>query len=338
MQERQRQRVYDLLRAQIEVGKISSLVGLNRTTVWRLKKQMDAGKEVKRMPGSAGVTKVLTPDFLASLKAEVEDNPHKSIRKIARERGVADWTIRSGLKKLGFESRVRPSQQFLSEKTKATRLTKAKKLYQRFKNKMRDTVIIYSDKKMFTVDPAHNRRNDRHIVPAGTPPKPITKTKHPAGVMVLGIVASDGKKCPPYYFPQGLRITSKVYIRVLRTHVLPWLEANYPDGNYIFQQDSAPAHRAKKTQEWMEKNLANFWPWSLWPPAAPDNNPLDYAVWGLLDGKVRAIRHSSVDHLKASIAREWEDMSAAFIKKSCASFRGRLKALIEAEGGHFEKH
>ena len=54
-------------------------------------------------------------------------------------------------------------------------------------------MITISDKKMFTVDPAHSRRNDRHLVKDGIPPKPVTKTKHPQGVMVLGFVASDVK-------------------------------------------------------------------------------------------------------------------------------------------------
>jgi hypothetical protein len=54
---------------------------------------------------------------------------------------------------------------------------------------------IFSDKKIFTVDQSYNRRNDRVIVEKGSEATPVSKTKHPAGVMVLGIIASDGKKC-----------------------------------------------------------------------------------------------------------------------------------------------
>ena len=55
-------------------------------------------------------------------------------------------TIRSDLKKLGYESRVRSSQQFLTEKTKATRLIKAKKLYKR---QYKVIMIIFFDKSIF---------------------------------------------------------------------------------------------------------------------------------------------------------------------------------------------
>ena len=52
--------------------------------------------------------------------------------------------------------------------------------------------------------------------------------------MVLGIVASDSKKCPPISIKQGVKINAQVYQRLLRYNVLPWLKATYPDGNYVF--------------------------------------------------------------------------------------------------------
>ena len=64
--------------------------------------------------------------------------------------------------------------------------------------------------------------------------------------MILGIVGSDGKKMPPYLFNQGEKIGADVYYRVLRYTVLPWLKANYPEGNYVWTQDGAPPHTAKK--------------------------------------------------------------------------------------------
>ena len=154
--------------------------------------------------------------------------------------------------------------------------------------------------------------------------------------MVLGVVGSDGQKCPPYFFPCGLKIGTKEYIHVMKAHVLPWLKRTYPRNNFVWQQDSAPGHKAQVTQEWLNNNFANFWPWALWPPSSPDCNPLDYAVWGVLQVRVGATPHSSVQNLKAAITREWGLLTPAFITKSCKRFRGRLEAVIAAEGGHFE--
>jgi hypothetical protein len=88
---------------------------------------------------------------------------------------------------------------------------------------------------MFTVDQVYNRRNDRVIIDQGTPAPPVNRTKHPAGVMMLGIVASNGWKCQPIFIPSGLKVNTEVYISLLRDNLLPWLRKNYPDGNYVFQ-------------------------------------------------------------------------------------------------------
>ncbi len=74
-------------------------------------------------------------------------------------------------------------------------------------------------------------------------------------------------------------------MEVLKSVVLVWLESNYPAGNYVFQQDSAPGHKAKVTQKWCQEHLANFWPWSMWPPSSSDCNPLDYGIWGAVERK-----------------------------------------------------
>jgi hypothetical protein len=42
------------------------------------------------------------------------------------------------------------------------------------------------------------------------------QTKHPASVMVFGLISSDGKKMPPYFFPVGTKIDSDVYIDMLQ--------------------------------------------------------------------------------------------------------------------------
>src|SRR6218665_1829341 len=49
---------------------------------------------------------------------------------------------------------------------------------------------------------------------------------------------------------------------------------------FIFQQDGAPAHTARVTQEWLHANCPEIIEKDRWPPNSPDLNPLDYHVWG----------------------------------------------------------
>ena len=75
--------------------------------------------------------------------------------------------------------------------------------------------------------------NNHVVVPKDAEATPVMRTKHPQGVMMLGVVASDGKKMPPYFFPQGLKINTEVYLNVMRKVVKPWIDTNYPDCDSI---------------------------------------------------------------------------------------------------------
>ena len=63
-----------------------------------------------------------------------------------------------------------------------------------------------------------------------------------------------------------------------------------------------------ETQDWCQENLADFWPWTMWPPSSPDCTPLDYAIWGVVERKACATPHKNVDDLKASVEKEWAAM------------------------------
>jgi hypothetical protein len=52
----------------------------------------------------------------------------------------------------------------------------------------------------------------------------------------------------------------------------------------VFQQDSAPAHKAKTTQEWLQRNILAFIGTKDWPLGSADLNPLDYKLWAVLEG------------------------------------------------------
>ena len=49
---------------------------------------------------------------------------------------------------------------------------------------------------------------------------------------------------------------------------------------------------------------------------SPDNNPLDYAIWGLLENNTNATSHSNIGSLNTAIEEEWNKMSEEFILKA----------------------
>ncbi len=155
--------------------------------------------------------------------------------------------------------------------------------------------------------------------------------------MVLGVLGSDGSKMPLYFFLTGEKIGAEAYYEVLRYHVLPMIQATYPDSKCVWMQDGAPAHRAKKVQNFCKENMANFWPKDIWPPSSWDLTPPSiFFWWDAIEKSTSATPHPNVDLLKTSISKVWTDFPEDSIAKACSSFRGWIEAVIAASGGHIE--
>ena len=141
---------------------------------------------------------------------------------------------------------------------------------------------------------------------------------------------------PPYFFKEHERLNSSTYISVLESHVKPWIDSIAQSRQYVFQQDSAPAHSSRKTQAWCYENLHLHWSPDLWPPSSPDCNPLDFFFWGVIEQKVNEVRRGNVEELKASIVEQHSIIDRSSVAKACGSFRRRLEAVVANNGGHIE--
>ncbi|CAK1600741.1 unnamed protein product [Parnassius mnemosyne] len=77
----------------------------------------------------------------------------------------------------------------------------------------------------------------------------------------------------------------------------------YTNKHWIFQQDSAPAHRARSTQNWLTARRIDFIGHEDWPSYSPDLYPLDYKIWQHLKEKVCAKSHQNFKSLLAPLAK-----------------------------------
>ena len=148
-----------------------------------------------------------------------------------------------------------------------------------------DTIFNERDRRctavqlMLSTDPCYGSQNHRWIATNNRDVPRLMKTKFPATVMVFGVVSSEGHIMPRHIFEVGLKINTKVYLDVLKSVVIPWCNQVTGDRPWMWQQDSAPAHKSKETQAWLLKDCYGFVPFSHWPHPSPKQNPLDYFVW-----------------------------------------------------------
>ena len=346
--------VYACLRASQTPNDIIKFLGYPKQTVYDLKKRFDeemsangnvaegsgepspARKQHKRRKDALDEK---NKDFVKELQKMVDRDPGRPMTRLATDMGVDEKTIRNYLKQhIRYKSYKMRRGQFMSGKTMVTRFEKAKKLLNKMKNlgRKKTSLIFFSDEKNFTQDQKVNRQNDRWLCHDPKQVPVVMSTKFPSTVMVLGVVSNEGDVMPPHFFKRGLRVNADIYIDVLREVVKPWMDQVARGRPYVFQQDGAPAHNAKKTQTWCSDNLPDFWGKDVWPPSSPDCNPLDYYVWGACERSINRVRHNTLDSLKAAIVDGFHAMSRAEMTRACSRFRSRIEAVVEAEGDFIE--
>ena len=97
----------------------------------------------------------------------------------------------------------------------------------------------------------------------------VIKTKFLATVMIFGKVSSEGHIMPPHIFEVGLKVNTKVYLDVLKSVVIPRCDQVAGGRPWMWLQDSAPAHKSKETQAWLQKECNNFVLFCHRPPLPP---------------------------------------------------------------------
>ena len=147
--------------------------------------------------------------------------------------------------------------------------------------------------------------------------------------MVLGVVSSNGDVMPPHFFEQGLRVNADGYIHVLETVVKPWMDLVANGSPYVFQQDSAPAHKARRTQAWLYDNMPHHWSPDLWPPSSPDCNPLDYFVWGVVEREVDTVPYNTIGALRQAIVDAMGNIHKGTLVCACSHFCRCLEKLFK---------
>jgi len=162
-----------------------------------------------------------------------------------------------------------------------------------------------------------------------------TRSNFSKSVMVSVAVSSLGASNIHVLEP-GIKINGAYYRDVvLRQMLLPDIRAASGSEFFVFQQHSAPSHRAKDTVALLDQETPDFIPPDVWPPNSPDLNPVHYTVWSVLQERVYRTKISDVDELKRRINSEWAALSHTVIERAVGEWR-QLRTCVRVGGGHFE--
>ncbi|CAK9818393.1 Transposable element Tc1 transposase [Anthophora quadrimaculata] len=312
--------------------KIGNSLNLSFSTVRNvIKKFKDTGSVENKT--RSGRPQALTIRQRRDIVKEAIKNPFVSAKSLAVDiatysgKEVSAQTVRNVLHSAEIYGRAARKKPFINEKNREKRFGFAKI----YINKTMEfwKTVIFSDESKFNLFGSDGKRfvwrkpntelNQKNVIPT---------VKHGGGhVMVWGCMSYHG--VGNLVFIDG-NMNADDYINVLRNNLLSSATKMGIDGNFLFQQDNDPKHTARKTREWLLYNVPKQLPT---PPQSPDINPIEN-LWHIIDLKIRKNKIKNKNDLKATLLKEWSNISSEITQKLVESMPNRLQAVINAKGMH----
>ena len=97
----------------------------------------------------------------------------------------------------------------------------------------------------------------------------------------------------------------------------------------VFQQDSAPPHKAKIVASWLDDCQVVFI--KDWPGNSPDLSPIEN-LWYLIKRDLQGKDVSFVPKLQAAIEASWNNFDPAKLRSLALSLPQRLQAVLKRKG------
>ena len=144
----------------------------------------------------------------------------------------------------------------------------------------------------------------------------LLRTRPTFSETVMVSVGVSKLGCTEMFFCRaGVKINGVYYRDVLLMQKLMPVIRQISGNEFVFQQDSAPAHRAHETIELLCRDTyaPDFISPEQWPPNSPDLNPVDYKIWATVQTVQQRvyqtkIRNANVDELRHCLLNVWSSI------------------------------
>lgn len=322
------------------IFKLLKHAGFNRRFIYRTIDRFNETQGIEDRHRKGRPKSVRTAEKIKAVRNRILRNPLRKQSILSREMNISARSLSRLIREdLGLRAYRRYTGHTLNSRLKKMRKERSKVLLRRYGDEAYRS-ILFTDEKIFTIEEKFNRQNDRVYARSSREATEmvgrVERGHHPASVMVWWGVSWKGVT-ELHFCEKGVKTSARVYKEtVLQDLVLPLNETLFNGAHWVFQQDSAPAHKARITQAWLRDHLPEFISTEEWPSASPDLNPLDYKLWSYLEAQACRTRHPNIDSLKRALVRAVDEIPLEKVRAAIDDWPRRLKACVKSNGGHFE--
>ncbi|KAL4467928.1 hypothetical protein ABPG72_022842 [Tetrahymena utriculariae] len=268
-----------------------------------------------------------TQEEKTEIAKKVEQNIGLSLKEMAENININPQQIHFTrfseiLKEQGIKCYKQPKTIGLTEEHCQQRLQFANSV-QRWTKKWFS--VIFSDECQLSIEPnnVYYYTSDQSNI---TNDLKKIKTNFPLKVHVWGVVSYEK---PLFLKRIEGNLNSDGYIQILKE----FIEQNQQFKNdYLFQQDNAAIHTAKKVSEFLENEKIEL---LIWPPKSPDISPIEN-VWGVLKNLLWKQRESINNQNDLFTQAQTLFFNSEIIQKTITNsyqkLQNRIKQIIKEEG------
>lgn len=167
------------------------------------------------------------------------------------------------------------------------------------------------------------RKSGEEWLPCCLAPPPVPKFS----LMIWACITYDG--VGTLTVVEG-NVNAQGYINILDNNLWPVVVRHFPAGDFIFQDDNAPIHRAATVTRFKQQNQIRS---LLWPAQSPDLNIIEncwYRLKRQLKNRRDIIR--SKDQLALAIRDIWLNTPVDYIRNLYSSIPRRIRNVITSKG------
>ena len=209
--------------------------------------------------------------------------------------------------------------------------------------------VLFTDESPFELFHPPNRQNNRVWAHRPSEVPPTETVRQPLKIMVWGMMSYRGLS-DLHIIPRGQTVTADYYVEGIlsktATSAMARKEKKGPPteakllpnmSRAIFQQDGAPAHRARKTQEWCRSHFPAFWDKDEWPGNSPDLSPIEN-LWAIVQEEINKMAPATSEAtLTRNVRAAWSKISSETLDNLTSSMPDRMLACVREKGGYICK-
>jgi transposase len=161
------------------------------------------------------------------------------------------------------------------------------------------------------------------------------KEQFPMRIMVWGAIAHNFKS--PLIRVEGNVNADKYKQIILQSNVINSMDSIYGKKAWVFQDDGASAHRAKKAREFLAKECFTLSSELHWPAHSPDLSVIEN-LWGVLKTRITVSNCKTPDDIWLQAQAAWDEISIEEVNNLIDSFTSRLRTVEALDGQSLNGH